>query len=115
MTVVRRNLYDGILEHEVGLAQTMAARSLVELEPNYAFVSARLLLNILRDEALSFVLPESVPKARQAVVIDYAEYFPAYIRKAIDLEMVDKELASFDLQRLAAALIPSRDGNFQFL
>jgi ribonucleoside-diphosphate reductase alpha chain len=115
MIEVRRNLYDGILEHEVGLAQTMAARSLVEQEPNYAFVSARLLLNLLRDEALSFVLPGSVQEARQAVVIDYAQYFPAYIRKAVGLEMVDKELASFDLQRLASALMPDRDANFQFL
>jgi ribonucleoside-diphosphate reductase alpha chain len=115
MVEVRRNLYDGILEHEVGLAQTMAARSLVEQEPNYAFVSARLLLNILRDEALSFVLPESVQKARQDVIIDYAQYFPAYIRKAVAWEMVDKELATFDLQRMAAALIPGRDANFQFL
>ena len=41
-------LYDGILLHELGLAQTMAARSLVEQEPNCAYVSARLLLNIAR-------------------------------------------------------------------
>jgi ribonucleoside-diphosphate reductase alpha chain len=60
MTEVRRNLYDGILLHELGLAQTMAARTLVEQEPNYAYVSARLLLNNLRDEALTFVLPGSV-------------------------------------------------------
>ena len=59
MLEVRRNLYDGILEHEVGLAQTMAARSLVEQEPNYAFVSARLLLNILRDELRVRELPLS--------------------------------------------------------
>jgi ribonucleoside-diphosphate reductase alpha chain len=115
MIEVHRNLYDGILEHEVGLAQTMAARSLVEQEPNYAFVSARLLLNILRDEALSFVLPGNVHEARQAVVIDYEQYFPDYIRKAVALEMVDKELATFDLRRLASALIPNRDANFQFL
>jgi ribonucleoside-diphosphate reductase alpha chain len=115
MVEVHRNLYDGILEHEVGLAQTMAARSLVEQEPNYAFVSARLLLNILRDEALNFILPETVHKARQAVIIDYASYFPTYIRRAVELEMVDKELATFDLSRLASALIPDRDGNFQFL
>jgi ribonucleoside-diphosphate reductase alpha chain len=115
MVEVHRNLYDGILEQEVGLAQTMAARSLVEQEPNYAFVSARLLLNLLRDEALGFVLPGSVQVARQAVVIDYVQYFPAYIRKAVDLEMIDTELGSFDLQRLAAALIPDRDANFQFL
>ena len=54
---VRRNLYDGIQLHELGLAQTMAARTLVEQEPNYAYVSARLLLNILRDEALAFLFP----------------------------------------------------------
>jgi ribonucleoside-diphosphate reductase alpha chain len=115
MLEVRRNLYDGILEHEVGLAQTMAARSLVEQEPNYAFVSARLLLNILRDEAFGYVLPEAVARMREAVTIDYRDYFPAYIRKAIELELVDKELGGFDLTRLASALIPTRDGNFQFL
>ncbi|RXH58089.1 ribonucleoside-diphosphate reductase subunit alpha [Granulicella sibirica] len=115
MSEVRRNLYDGILEHEVGLAQTMSARSLVEQEPNYAFVSARLLINILRDEALGFVLPEAVTPMRQSVTIDYATYFPAYIRKAILLDILDKELGLFDLSRVAAALDASRDGNFQFL
>ncbi len=115
MSEVRRNLYDGILEKEVGLAQTMSARTLIEQEPNYAFVSARLLLNILRDEALSFLMPASVAPMRQAVVIDYTEYFPTYICKAIALELVDKELGLFDLPRMAAALDPSRDGIFQFL
>ena len=115
MTEVRRNLYNGILEHEVGLSQTMAARTLIEQEPNYAYVSARLLINILRDEALGFVLPSSVEVMRQAVTIDYALYFPEYVRKAISLEIVDKELGFFDLPRIAAALDASRDGNFQFL
>ena len=115
MSEIRRNLYDGILEKEVGLAQTMSARTLIEQEPNYAFVSARLLLNILRDEALGFLMPASVAGMRQAVVIDYTEYFPAYIRKAIALEIVDKELGLFDLPRMAAALDASRDGSFQFL
>ena len=83
MSEVRRNLYDGILEHEVGLAQTMAARSLVEQEPNYAFVSARLLLNILRDEALAFLMPQAVEPMRQSDIIDYSSTSPIYIRKAI--------------------------------
>jgi ribonucleoside-diphosphate reductase alpha chain len=115
MSEVRRNLYDGILEHEVGLAQTMAARTLVEQEPNYAFVSARLLINILRDEALGFVMPDAVAMMRKAVTIDYKEYFPAYIRKAIALEIVDKELGLFDLVRMGDALDATRDGTFQFL
>jgi ribonucleoside-diphosphate reductase alpha chain len=111
MAEVRRNLYDGIQLHELGLAQTMAARALVEQDPNYAYVSARLLLNCLRDEALSFVLPG----AQADSAIPYEEYFSEYVRKGVALGMLDRELAAFDLPRLAAALRPERDDNFQFL
>jgi ribonucleoside-diphosphate reductase alpha chain len=115
MAEVRRNIYDGILLHEVGLAQTMAARSLVEIEPNYAYVSARLLLNILREEALGLVLPGSVSNSQKHTHLRYAEYFPEFIRVGIENELLDKELANFDLARLSAALKPERDGIFQFL
>ena len=115
LSEIRRNLYDGILEKEVGVAQTMSARTLIEQEPNYAYVSARLLLNILRDEALGFLMPEAVEGMRQTVSINYGEYFAIYLRRAIALELIDKELGLFDLGRIASALDTSRDGNFQFL
>ncbi len=115
MAEVRRNLYDGIQLHELGLAQTMAARALIEQEPNYAYVSARLLLNTLRDEALGFVLPGVVMGPQLHADLRYDEYFPEYVRVAIRLQFLDKELGSFDLARLAAALKPERDRNFQFL
>jgi ribonucleoside-diphosphate reductase alpha chain len=111
MAEVRRNLYEGIRWHELGLAQTMAARALIEQEPNYAYVSARLLLNNLRDEALAFVLPA----AQRVTSIPYVEYFPEYVRKGVALNMLDRELAAFDLSKLVAALKPERDDNFQFL
>jgi ribonucleoside-diphosphate reductase alpha chain len=115
MVEVRRNLYDGIQLQEVGLAQTMAARALVEQEPNYAYVSARLLLNNLRDEAMGFVLPETRVNTQRHTASSYADYFPAYVQRAIELQILDKELANFDLPRLAAALRAERDGSFQFL
>ena len=115
MAEVRRNLYDGIQLHELGLAQTMAARSLVEQEPNYAFVSARLLLNNLRDEALGFILPGSVTASQKRGDLRYEEYFPEFVKQAVKLEILDKELNAFDLPRLAAALRPERDRQFQFL
>ena len=115
MTEVRRNLYDGILLHELGLAQVMAARALVEQEPNYAYVSARLLLNNLRDEALAFVLPSTFTLSQRRTDLRYTEYFPEYIQLAIKLQILDKDLAAFDLPRLSAALKSERDGNFQFL
>jgi ribonucleoside-diphosphate reductase alpha chain len=115
MAEVRRNLYDGIQLHEIGQAQTMAARALVEQEPNYAYVSARLLLNNLREEALGFVLPGALSTSQRRSDLRYEEYFPEFIRKAIGLEILDKELGNYDLPRLAAALKPERDRNFQFL
>ena len=115
MAEVRRNLYDGILLHELGLAQVMAARALVEQEPNYAYVSARLLLNNLRDEALAFALPTTFTLSQRRTDLRYTEYFAEYIHLAIKLQILDKELAAFDLPRLSAALHPERDANFQFL
>jgi ribonucleoside-diphosphate reductase alpha chain len=112
---VRRNLYDGMQPREVGLAQTMAARALIEQEPNYAYASARLLLNLLHDEALAFVFPESALASQQHRSVRYEEYFPEFVRRAIDLQILDKELGNFDLARLASALRSDRDQNFQFL
>jgi ribonucleoside-diphosphate reductase alpha chain len=115
MAEVRRNVYDGIQWHELGLAQTMAARSLVEQEPNYTYVSARLLMNILREEALAFLFPQVKDSFQQQRDLHYPEYFPEFVRRGIELEMLDKELSKFDLLRLAAALRPERDRNFQLL
>jgi ribonucleoside-diphosphate reductase alpha chain len=113
LTEIRRNLYDGIALHEIALAETMAARTLVEKEPNYAYVSARLLLNSLRDEAFGFVFGAAgAPSLRSR---SYEEYFPEYVLRAIEAELLDKELGNFDLSRLAAALKPERDRQFQFL
>ncbi len=111
----RRNLYDGITPDELALAPIMAARTLIEQEPNYAYVSARLLLDKLRAEALSFVHsgPEQATQAEMAE--RYAEYFPAYVATGIKAELLDPELNRFDLARLAAALKPERDLQFQFL
>ncbi|AWM86376.1 ribonucleoside-diphosphate reductase subunit alpha [Microvirga sp. 17 mud 1-3] len=103
-----RNLYDGITSEEFALAQIMAARTLIEQEPNYSFVSARLLLGKLKREAFS-----ATGFVRETP--DYAAYFPAFVRTGIEAGLLDPELARFDLARLARALRPARDDLFQFL
>ncbi|EIM74247.1 ribonucleotide-diphosphate reductase subunit alpha [Nitratireductor aquibiodomus RA22] len=111
----KRNLYDGIRQDELSLAPILASRTLVEQEPDYAFVSARLLLDKLRREALTFV-SERPEQATQAEMSErYARYFPDFVAKGIANDLIDPELARFDLERLGAALRPERDLNFQFL
>lgn len=111
----RRNLYDGITEAELALAPVLAARTLVEREPDYAYASARLLLDSLRREALSAVHGGQQQATQAEMAQRYAEYFPAYVKKGIEAELLDPELARFDLHRLGAALKPERDLNFQYL
>lgn len=110
-----RNLYDGITEDELSLAPILAARTLVETEPNYSFVSARLLLDRLRREALSFVTGRSEQATQADMAERYATYFPEFIRTGIEADLIDPELGRFDLKRIGAALKAERDLNFQYL
>ncbi|MCE1690356.1 ribonucleoside-diphosphate reductase subunit alpha, partial [Enterobacter hormaechei] len=50
-----KNLYDGVALKDVNTALVMTARTLVEREPNYSFVTARLLMDTLRAEGLGFL------------------------------------------------------------
>jgi ribonucleoside-diphosphate reductase alpha chain len=111
----KRNLYDGISEDELALAPILAARTLIESEPNYAKVSARLLNDKLRREALTFVFdrPEHATQAEMGE--RYADYFRAYLRVGIDNELLDPELGRFDLDRIVTELKPERDLQFDYL
>jgi ribonucleoside-diphosphate reductase alpha chain len=113
MAELERNIFDGIGAQELALAKIMAARVLIETDPNYAYVSARLLLAMLADEAFGFV--QGAPVRDADLARGYADYFPAYVKRGVELELLDPELARFDLARLAAALKPERDNLFQFL
>ncbi|GAB3693996.1 ribonucleoside-diphosphate reductase subunit alpha [Saccharopolyspora tripterygii] len=115
LTEVERNVYPGIGAAELSEALIMSARTLVESEPNYAGVTARLLLDKLRGEALSY-LAGSPQQADQDQMRDrYGAYFTDYVRRGIELGRLDPELARFDLPRLGAALEADRDLAFDFL
>jgi ribonucleoside-diphosphate reductase alpha chain len=110
-----RNLYDGILLDELALAPILAARTLIETEPNYTKASARLLLDKLRREALTFVSGRPWQSTQKEMAANYADYFHLYVKTGIANELLDPELARFDLNRLAAALKPERDLQFDYL
>jgi len=111
----RRNLYNGITQDELALASIMAARTLVEQEPNYAFVSARLLLDRLRREALTFINGRPTQATQKDMETGYAIYFESYVKRGVELDLLDKELLQYDLKKLARAIKPERDLLFQFL
>ena len=110
-----KNLFDGVPAKDVSPTVVMSARGLIDHEPEYSQVAARLLLDELRTESLTF-LNDGVPTATYEEMIQrYPEYFRHYIKKATDLELLDKELLKFDLKKLGKALNSQRDHAFTYL
>ncbi|MBK5929442.1 ribonucleoside-diphosphate reductase subunit alpha [Halochromatium salexigens] len=115
ITDTLRNLFDGVKEADVGQALVLSARAMIEREPAYSQAAARLLLDVMRREALG-ALDMALGVETQADLAErYADYFSAYIKTAGDLELLDKQLGRFDLARLGAALKPERDLQFTYL
>ena len=104
-----RNLYDGVPIDEVYKASILAARTLIEKDPDYTYATARLLMHTIRRE----VLGEEV--AHEEMQTRYAAYFPQFIAKGVQNDLLDEKLQQFDLARLGEALKPERDLQFDYL
>ncbi|MBX3589157.1 MAG: ribonucleoside-diphosphate reductase subunit alpha [Ramlibacter sp.] len=104
-----RNLYDGVPMDEVYKASILAARTLIEKDPDYTYATARLLLHTIFKEVIGRdVAPADMAQA-------YADYFPGFIKKGVDNELLDERLQQYDLARLGAALKAERDLKFDYL
>ncbi len=109
-----KNLYDGVAEKDVNTALVMTARTLVEREPNYSYVTARLLMDNIRAEALTFLdIAQSATHHEMADL--YAKALPAYVEKGVEFELLDSKLKDYDLAKLGAALNHERDQQFTYL
>jgi ribonucleoside-diphosphate reductase alpha chain len=104
-----RNLYDGVPIDEVYKAAILAARTLIEKDPDYTYATARLLLHTIFKEVLGRdVAPAAVAEA-------YADNFPLFIKKGVEAELLNPELLQYDLKRLGGALKADRDLKFDYL
>lgn len=104
-----KNLYEGVPMTQVYDSAILAARTLIEKDPNYSQVTARILLHTIRKEILGAEVTQTEMSAR------YVEYFPKFIARGIEAELLDEKLATYDLARLGAALDAGRDFQFNYL
>jgi ribonucleoside-diphosphate reductase alpha chain len=110
-----RNLYDGLSEKELSASLVMSARTLIETEPNYSYVAARLLMDQLRTETLSYLQLSPNHATQAEISTRYSDTFRACILKGVECELLDPVLRGYDLARLGAALDASRDLQFTYL
>ncbi len=111
-----RNLFDGVPEKDIIPTVIMSTRTQIEKEPDYSFVSARLLLDNMRSEALTFLGQDrGIAVSYQEMAERYNEYFSNFIHRGAELELLDRTLTQYDLAALGKALKPERDLQFNYL
>ena len=108
---IKSATYEGISEKDLAESMLMTARTMVEKEPNYSFVTARLLLNNLEKEVCAF-LGVGEKKDRNKM---YKEALTKTIDKGIELDFLNEDLKSFDLEKLGQAILEERDFQFTYL
>ena len=104
-----KNLYDNVPVEELHKSAILAARALMEKDPAYSQVTARLLMHTIRKEVFGKEVAQADAPA------EYLDYFGRYIKKGIEAELLDTKLAQFDIKKLAAAIKPERDLQFGYL
>ncbi len=106
---LERSIFDGITSSQIHEALILASTAFVERDPAYNRLAAGLLLQQLRREVFGASL------AAEAVEGAYREAFISGIRRGVEDGLFAPELLELDLERLAAALDPGRDGEFTYL
>ena len=109
ITETIKNLYDGVPIAQVYDSAILASRTLIENDPAYSQVTARILMHVIRKEILGHEVLQGDMQA------EYGTYFAKYINEGIAAELLDPRMREFDLPRLAAALNASRDLQFNYL
>lgn len=112
--LVDKAKYDGITENDVRELWVMEARTLIETEPNYSYVAARIVLDSLTQSAYREL---NLPLSGISQISEQSEpdYFETYIREGISRELLSPALADYDLPRLATTLDAGRDEKFTYL
>jgi ribonucleoside-diphosphate reductase alpha chain len=109
-----KNLYAGVKMDDVRTSLVMTARTMVEKDPNYSYVTARLLMDTLRSEALGFL--GLADKATQSEMhYRYASVLRPYVEKGVTLGLLSPHLLEYDLEVLGEALKAERDQQFTYL
>jgi ribonucleoside-diphosphate reductase alpha chain len=106
---VMRSIFDGITERELTRAMVLAVRSHIERDPAYDTVTSRLMLFMIYEETLGGRVEAKHLDAR------YRQHFEHYLIDGINGANLSPELRRYDLARLAEALVPERDHQFQYL
>ncbi len=103
------DLYEGVTTTEIERSLILVLRSMIERDPAYSKVAARMLLHrIYRDVFGNSYTKESLKK-------DHEKLLKENVARAIKKEFLDPRMSEFDFAKLGAAFTPERDDLFEYM
>ena len=106
----RLEIYDGIKTSDIKKTLVMTTRSLIEQDPAYSSVAAKLLLSILYKEVIGIDTIDFTKLDAQ-----YRQAFVKNIKRGVEIGRLDERMLDYDLEKIAALLKPERDGLLMYL
>lgn len=106
---VRQEMYDGIKTKDIHDVLIMVTRSMIERDPAYSYVASRLLLQYMYREAIGDIA--DFAKLEE----EHKAAFVRNVTRGVETGWFDRELLTFDLHKLADALVIERDNDFKYL
>lgn len=106
---VVRGAFDGMTPQDVTRAMVLSARSRIERDPAYDELAAELQASIIYRQALG----QSQFTGNFEEV--YRDRFEHYVIEGVRAGRLSKDLRTFDVCKIAAALVPDRDKSFRYL
>jgi len=109
---LRRGLFNEITEADLRKTIELNAKSLVEVDADFAKFAARICLSYIYEEVLGWSISrDGVSQLKEF----HRAKFAAYVERGIAIGRLSPDLRKYDLAKLAAALDPMADLDFELL
>ena len=109
---LRRGLFNEITEADLRKTIELNAKSLVEVDADFAKFAARICLSYIYEEVLGWsITRDGVSQLKEF----HRAKFAAYVERGIAIGRLSPDLRKYDLAKLAAALDPMADLDFELL
>jgi ribonucleoside-diphosphate reductase alpha chain len=109
---LRRAAYDQILQKDLDSTIILNSKTLIEKDADFAKFAGRIQLTYIYEEVLGWdIMRDGIAKLKEF----HQRAFKKYLEYGVAIKRLNPRLLDFDLVKLAAALDPSSDLEFDFL
>ena len=109
---LRRSVFSEIGEEALRTTVILNAKTLIELDADFAKFAGRILLSYVYEEVLGWSVSDNSVEELKSF---HERKFKEYLKRAVEIERLHPKLLDLEVNKLAAALDPSADLDFDYL